>query len=82
MAILYIALPLAGIFLGWMIRWLYARFQLTAAEQKAARITQDAVKQAEAQKREILLEAKDQLIKERNQQERDTRERRAEIQRY
>jgi len=82
MAILYIALPLAGIFLGWMIRWLYARFQLTAAEQKAERITQEAVKQAEAQKREILLEAKDQLIKERNQQERDTRERRAEIQRY
>ncbi len=82
MAILYIALPLAGLFLGWMIRWLYARFQLTAAEQKAARITQEAVKQAEAQKREILLEAKDQLIRERNQQERDTRERRAEIQRY
>jgi ribonuclease Y len=79
---LYIALPLAGLFLGWMIRWLYARFQLTAAEQKAARITQEAVKQAEAQKREILLEAKDQLIRERNQQERDTRERRAEIQRY
>ena len=82
MAMLYIALPLAGLLLGWMIRWLYARFQLTAAEQKAARITQEAVKQAEAQKREILLEAKDQLIRERNQQERDTRERRAEIQRY
>jgi len=65
-----------------MIRWLYARFQLTAAEQRAARITQDAVKQAEAQKREILLEAKDQLIRERNQQERENRERRAEIQRY
>ncbi len=82
MAILYVALPLAGVFLGMMIRWLYARFQLTAAEQRAARITQDAVKQAEAQKREILLEAKDQLIRERNQQERENRERRAEIQRY
>ncbi|MGD9940868.1 MAG: ribonuclease Y [Clostridia bacterium] len=82
MAIVYIALPLAGIFLGWMIRWLYARFQLTAAEQMAARITQDAVKQAEAQKREILLEAKDQLIRERNQQERDIREQRSEVQRY
>ncbi len=82
MAIYFIALPLAGIFLGWMIRWLYARFQLTSAEQKATRITQDAIKQAEAQRKEILLEAKDQLIRERNQQERDTRERRAEIQRY
>lgn len=79
---LYFTLPLAGIFLGWMVRWLYARFQLTAAEQKAVRITQDAIKQAETQKKEILLETKDQLIRERNQQERENRERRSEIQRY
>jgi ribonuclease Y len=79
---LYIALPLAGLFLGWMIRWLYARFQLAAAEQKAERIQQDAVKEAEAQKKEILVEAKDQLIRERNQQERENRDRRAELQRY
>ncbi|MBU0935637.1 MAG: ribonuclease Y [Spirochaetes bacterium] len=80
--LLYVALALAGLVLGWIIRWLYARFQLTATEQRAARIMQDAVKQADAQKKEILLEAKDQLIRERNQQERDIRERRAEIQRY
>ncbi len=82
MAVWYIALPLAGLILGWMIRWLYARFQLTAAEQKAERIKQDAVKEAEAQKKEILVEAKDQLIRERNQQERENRDRRAELQRY
>jgi ribonuclease Y len=82
-ALLSAALALAGgIFLGWMIRWLYARFQLAAAEQKAERIKQDAVKEAEAQKKEILVEAKDQLIRERNQQEREVRERRAELQRY
>ncbi len=72
----------AGAILGWTIRWLYARFQLAAAEQKAERIKRDAVKEAESQKKEILVEAKDQLIRERNQQEREIRERRAELQRY
>ncbi|MDR2768088.1 MAG: ribonuclease Y [Treponema sp.] len=82
MWILYIILPLAGLSLGWAIRWLYARFQLTSSEQRAERIRQDAIKEAEAKKKEILLEAKEQVIRERNQQERETRERRAELQRY
>jgi len=80
--ILFIVLPVFGIVLGWIIRWLYARFQLSASEQKAERVKQDAIKEAEAQKKEILLEAKDQLIRERNQQERENRDRRSEIQRY
>ena len=75
-------LPVVGIVLGWIIRWLYARFQLSASEQKAERVKQDAIKEAEAQKKEILLNAKDELIRERNQQERENRERRAEVQRY
>lgn len=79
---LFIVLPLVGIVLGWIIRWLYARFQLSASEQKAERVKQDAIKEAEAQKKEILLEAKDQLIRERNQQERENRERRSEVQKY
>ena len=79
---MFVVLPLAGIVLGWIIRWLYARFQLSASEQKAERLKQDAIKEAEAQKKEILLEAKDQLIRERNQQERENRERRSEVQKY
>ena len=78
----FIVLPVVGIVLGWIIRWLYARFQLSASEQKAERVKQDAIKEAEAQKKEILLNAKDELIRERNQQERENRERRAEVQRY
>ncbi|MEE0998657.1 MAG: Rnase Y domain-containing protein, partial [Treponemataceae bacterium] len=78
----FIVLPVAGLVLGWTIRWLYARFQLSASEQRAERVKQDAIKEAEAQKKEILLEAKDQLIRERNQQERENRERRSELQRY
>lgn len=80
--LLFIALPVAGIVLGWIIRWLYARFQLSASEQKAERVKQDAIREAEAQKKEILLNGKDELIRERNQQERENRERRAEVQRY
>jgi len=82
MGLWMVILPLAGFSLGWFIRWLYARFQLSASEQRAERIKQDAIKEAEAKKKEILLEAKDNLIRERTQQEREIRERRGELQRY
>ena len=71
--ILYIVLPVAGIVLGWTIRWVYARFQLSASEQKAERVKQDALKEAEALKKEAQLQAKEQLIQDRNQQERENR---------
>jgi ribonuclease Y len=77
-----IILPLlAGIFLGFLLRWLYARFQLSSAEQKSNRIIQEALRDAEVQKKEILLETKDQLIREKNQLEKETRDRRNELQR-
>ena len=78
----YVIFPAVGIILGWTIRWLYARFQLSASEQRAERILQEAVKEAEARKKEILLEAKDQLIREQKQQERENRERRRDLQRF
>ena len=79
--IVCIALVIIGLILGWTIRWLYARFQLSASEQRAERVLQEAIKEAEAQKKDILLEAKEQLIRERNQQERENRERRSDLQR-
>ncbi|ORC38235.1 ribonuclease Y [Marispirochaeta aestuarii] len=79
--LMVVVLPLVGIILGWTIRWVYARFQLSSVEQKAERLSQDAIREAEARKRELLLETKDQLLKERNQQEREFRERRSELQR-
>ena len=78
----YIVLPVVGIVLGWTIRWIYARFQLSASEQKAERVKQDAIKEAEALKKEFQLQAKEQLIQERAQQERENRDRRKEIQDY
>ncbi|MCK4542326.1 MAG: ribonuclease Y [Spirochaetales bacterium] len=80
--ILMFALPLAGLILGWTIRWLYARFQLSSSEQRAERVKQDAIKEAEAEKRELLLETKDQLLSERNAFEREFRDRRNELQRF
>ena len=73
-------LPLLGLIIGWTVRWVYAKFQLSSSEQKAERVKQDAVKEAEAIKKELVLETKDQLLKERNQQEREFRDRRAELQ--
>lgn len=73
---------LAGGLFGWIIRWLYARFQLTSSEQKAERIKAEAQKEAVAAKKEYMLEAKDKLIHERHQQEREFRERRIENQKF
>jgi ribonuclease Y len=78
---IYIALLLAGLTLGWTIRWLYARFQKQAAEQTAAVIKDEAEKDAEARTKEMLLEAKEKIISERREAEREIRERRAEVQR-
>jgi ribonuclease Y len=78
---LFVIIPLIGLVLGWIIRWLYARFQLSSSEQKAERVIQEALRDAEAKKKEALLEAKDKIIRERNQLERETRERRVELQR-
>lgn len=70
-----------GIILGWLGRWLYAKFKLTSVEQRAIRLNEEAIKEAEAKSKELLLETRDQLLKEQQQQEREARERRTELQR-
>jgi ribonucrease Y len=77
-----VLLLLAGFSLGWLIRWIYARFQLSASEQRAERLKRDAVRDAEALKKDLILETKDELLRERNQQEKDLREQRGELQRF
>ncbi|TVQ25225.1 MAG: ribonuclease Y [Spirochaetaceae bacterium] len=79
--VLPIVLLLVGLILGWAVRWLYAKSQLSASEQRAERLKKDAVKEADALKKELLLETKDELIRERNAQEKELRERRNELQR-
>lgn len=77
--VLYAILFAVGLILGLVIRWLYARFQLSSSEQKAVRLVEEAKKEAIAQKKEILLEAKEQVIREQKQQEKENRERRNEL---
>ena len=52
------------------------------AESKAREIIDDAVKTAEATKKEALLEVKEESIKTKNELEKETKERRSELQRY
>lgn len=77
----YISLPLVGLAIGWLIRLAYAKYQLSSSEQKSIRLKKDAVKEAEQEKKNILLEAQSQILRERKQNEKEVRERRSEISR-
>lgn len=79
--ILVVVLPVVGVIAGWLLRWLFSKLQLSSNEQKAARIKSEAIKEAETAKTRMLLEAKESLLKDRNQAEKEIRERRGEIQR-
>ena len=53
-----------------------------SAEEKSREIIDEALKTAETKKREALLEAKEESLKTKNDLEKETKERRAELQRY
>ncbi|MCR5486539.1 MAG: ribonuclease Y [Lachnospiraceae bacterium] len=55
--------------------------KIGSAEEKARQIIDDALKEAEEKKREGLLEVKEESIRKQNELEKETKERRAEIQR-
>ena len=59
-----------------------AESKIGNAESKARQIIDDAVKTAEAKKKESLLEIKEESIKNKNELEKETKERRSELQRY
>ena len=59
-----------------------AESKIGNAESKAREIIDDAVKTAETKKKESLLEVKEESIRTKNELEKETKERRAELQRY
>ena len=59
-----------------------AESKIGNAEGRAREIIDDALKTAEATKKEALLEVKEESIKTKNELEKETKERRAELQRY
>lgn len=77
--LLIIALPLAAI-AGYAVRAYLGRIKLTSAESQSQRIIQDAIREAEARRKELLLETKDRILRENNQFEKEIRERRQELQ--
>ena len=72
---------LIGIAIGIIIRKNISESKIGSAEEEAKRIIDEAVKESETKKKEILVEAKDEAHKFRNEYERENRERRNELQR-
>jgi len=76
--ILICALPVTGI-IGYALRSYLGRIKLNSAEAKSQRILQEALKDAESKRKELLIDAKDQLLKEKNAVDKEIRERRQDI---
>jgi len=85
---LYIILPIAGFILGAVIFFLVgiahrkrvAEREIGSAETEATRILNEAIKSSENKKREMLLEAKEEIHKSRTENEKELKERRSELQ--
>ena len=72
---------IASFFLGIGYRKKIAEGEIGSAEAQAKNILNDAIKSAENKKREILLEAKEEVQKEKAELDKEIKERRAEVQR-
>ena len=71
----------AGVFLGIAIRKNTAEKEIGSAEEEAKKIVADAIKTAEARKKEVVLEGKDEVHRFRNESEKEISDRRKEVQR-
>ena len=80
--ILIYAIPglIIGVIAGYFIRRYIGEGKIKNAEELAKKITEEAVKDGEARKKELLLEAKEEIHKSRGDLDREIRERRNEIQ--
>jgi ribonuclease Y len=69
-----------GFFAGFLYRKNVAEKEIASAEEEARRIINDAIKSAEAKKREALVEAKEEIHRNRVEYDREVRERRQDLQ--
>ena len=72
---------IAGSLLGIIYRKKIFEAKIGSAEHEAKRILNDAMKAAESKKKESLIEAKEEILKTRNEAEREIKDRRADLQR-
>ena len=70
-----------GVFIGITIRKNTAEKEIGSAEEEARRIVSDAIKNAEAKKKELVLEGKEEVHRFRNESEKEIADRRREVQR-
>ena len=70
-----------GVGAGFLVRKSIGEAKIGSAEAEAKRILDESAKGAEAKKKEILLEAKEETLRLRNETERELKERRAEVSR-
>ena len=68
-----------GIGVGIGIRKRFAEREIGSAEQEATRLINEAIRSGESRKKEMLLEAKDEIHKSRTEYEKEVKERRAEL---
>ena len=80
LAVGYVAVALIFLFIGVSYRKKVAEKEIGSAEQEATRIINDAIKSGESKKREMLVEAKEEIHKSRNEYEKEVKERRADLQ--
>ena len=70
-----------GVLVGFMIRKKIGEAKIGSAEAEAKRILEEGVKNADAKKKEAIIEAKEETLRLRNETERELKERRAEVSR-
>ena len=75
-------LPLGGILVGWLFRWLYARSHLSSVEGRIKALRESSFAEAEAVKKDILLKAEKRILEDRRQFEKEIRQQRNEIHRF
>ena len=68
-----------GIVVGMGLRKKFAEKEIGSAELEATRLINEAIRSGESRKKEMLLEAKDEIHKSRTEYEKEVKERRAEI---
>ena len=75
-----IACLVVGVIVGFLYRKIVAEKEIGSAETEATRIINEAIKAGETKKREAILEAKDEIHRQRNEVDRELKDRRNETQ--
>ena len=70
---------LIGFFVGMIYRKKVAEREIGSAETEATRLINEAIRSGENRKKEMLLEAKDEIHKSRTEHDKEVKERRAEL---